>query len=260
MFLFAPRERAGQPAGEDNDSARFVSPPERASGGPMNVVSLWKPVESHTEDSVRPQQQNLSLRIIVARNLAGHYPFSVDKVSLLHISESNILWPVGVWGEVDSHATTDKVILVGTGRDEDGSCFERRLGGGCHCRKLRRSGNLPLQWRSNVRTAARVGECQCVVAQLDLFRRISLVESHSRDGVSALVSQNHGRQLIKKAIYSGKIRWNGPVSVNAERRESDGVVFADSHDCIGGVGARFGDEEGLGVKLDALAEPAKGHG
>jgi len=95
----------------------------------MNVVSLWKPVESHTEDGVRPQDQNLSLRIIVARDLAGHNPFSVDKVALLHISKSDILWPGSVWGEVDSHATTDNVILVGTGRDEDGSSFERRLWG-----------------------------------------------------------------------------------------------------------------------------------
>src|ERR1035441_366453 len=136
MFLFAPRERAGQPAGEDNDSARFVSPPERASGGPMNVVSLWKPVESHAEDGVRPQDQDLALRIIVASNLAGHDPFSVDKIALLYVSEPNIPWPGSVWGEVDAHAKTGNVILVGTGRDEDGSCFERRLGGGCRCSKL----------------------------------------------------------------------------------------------------------------------------
>src|ERR1035438_4293035 len=158
----------------------------------MNVVSLWKPVESHAEDGVRPQDQDLALRIIVASNLAGPAPFSVDKIALLYVSEPNIPWPGSVWGEVDAHAATGKVILVGTGRDEDGRCFERRLGGGCRCSKLRRSGNLPLRLRSNVRTAARVGEGQRVVAQLDLLRRISLVESHSRDRVSAPMSQNHG--------------------------------------------------------------------
>jgi len=108
-----------------------------------------------------------------------------------------------------------------------------------------------------VRTAARVGECECVVAQLDLFRRISLVEPHSRDGVSALVSQNHGRHLIKKAIYGGKVRWNGPVTVNAKGRESDGVVLAYSHDDIGGIGTRFGNEERIAVTLEALADIVK---
>jgi hypothetical protein len=86
----------------------------------MNVVSLWKPVESHTEDGVRPQDQDLALRIIVASNLAGHNPLFVDKFALLHISEPDIPWPVSVWGEVDTHAATGKVILVGTDRDEDG--------------------------------------------------------------------------------------------------------------------------------------------
>jgi hypothetical protein len=71
------------------------------------------------------------------------------------------------------------------------------------------------------------------------------------------VSQNHGRQLIKKAVYGSKIRWNRPVSVNAEGRESDGVVFADSNDGIGGIGARFGNEERIAVMLEALSEIVK---
>jgi hypothetical protein len=39
----------------------------------------------------------------------------MDKVALLHVSESDILWPVSVWGEVDAHAATGKVILAGSG-------------------------------------------------------------------------------------------------------------------------------------------------
>ena len=86
---------------------------------------------------------------------------------------------------------------------------------------------------------------------------ISLVEPHRRDGVSAAVSQNHGRYLIKKAIYGGKIRWNRPASVDAKWRESDGVVFADRHDRIGDIRTRFGNEKRIAVTLEALADIVK---
>jgi len=96
-------------------------------------VSLREPIDCRTQYGVWPQDQDFALRIVVAGDLAGDDPFSVDKFALLHIAESDILWPRSRGGEVDPHAATSNVILVGTGRNKDGSRFERRLGRGCRC-------------------------------------------------------------------------------------------------------------------------------
>ena len=67
------------------------SPPERAFVWPMrlNVVSLREPIDCRTQYGVWPQDQDFALRIVVAGDLAGDDPFSVDKFALLHIAAQN---------------------------------------------------------------------------------------------------------------------------------------------------------------------------
>src|ERR1035438_8950602 len=161
------------------------------AGSLVEAFALRKSVERDTQNRVWAQYQNLSLRIVVAGDLTGHYPFAVDELALLHVAEADIPRAGGVGGEVDVHAASGKVIFVGAGGNQDCGRFQRRLGSG-FCRSERRGWNhLSFRLRRNVRTAPGVMEGQRVIAQYDLLGRVSLVEPHGGDGVGSLVSQDH---------------------------------------------------------------------
>src|SRR5271157_3449549 len=91
--------------------------------GAIGICNLWKAVKHNPQDRARMQHQDLSLRIVIAFDPTRYFPLSVDEPALLYNAESHVGRPGSIRRKVDAHAASTEIKLIGTGGNDDCSCF-----------------------------------------------------------------------------------------------------------------------------------------